>query len=165
MKRRYPILLAASGVLLAFGACGGRNLEDNVIIVTVTEEGPAGAGGSVGQGGDGVGGEAVGGAGVGGEGGQGPGSGGIGGQPPNPIDCLTCVGIECPAALDCVTNPDCINGLVCAVGQCLGGGAPDLPCLLDCFNGDIDAALAAVEVITCVLGTCGDECGGLLPFP
>jgi hypothetical protein len=85
----------------------------------------------------------------------GPGSG--------PIECLTCIGESCPDAIGCITNPDCIQGLVCTVSQCLGGGGePDFMCVLDCFDGDLEAAFSAIQAIACIFGDCATECGDLL---
>jgi hypothetical protein len=37
--------------------------------------------------------------------------------------------------------------------------------MLQCFNGDMNAAMMAFQAIMCVFQTCADECGGQLPFP
>ncbi len=71
---------------------------------------------------------------------------------------------SCPGAMDCVTDPNCIQGVVCAVSDCLGGGQPDLMCMVGCFNGDMSAALSAIDTIMCIMGDCSDQCGGMLPF-
>ena len=42
-------------------------------------------------------------------------------------------------------------------------GQPDFICVLGCFNGDINAALLALQAVQCVFGTCGMECGGSFP--
>lgn len=159
--RRPPYWLLATGLFTAAVACGGgRNLDagaedEPVVVVIVADDDDSAVGGG------GMGGAADGG--FGGEGGAG-GDGGGGGI--MPIECLTCIGTECPDAIGCVTDPACIQGVVCAVSQCLGGGGtPDFMCLLDCFDGDIDAALSAVDALTCIAGSCSDACGNLIPFP
>lgn len=158
MNRHLIYLLPWLG-LAAVAACGGRNLEDSApeLIVVDDDDGGVivGGGGSAAVGGAGGGGGITGGA---APGGTGPGAGG-------PIDCFGCLGAKCPSALACITNPDCIAGITCAVTNCLAGGNPDPICLADCFGGDIGAALEAFEVITCVLGQCMSECGDLLPIP
>ena len=158
MARRLFLLLAATIALAV--SCGGRNLEDF--------GGPAASpvGGNHGSGGNATGGQgATGGTiatGGNGEGGttEGGGGGGI-----NPIDCIGCIAQSCPEVLSCVTNPECIQGIGCTVVQCLGGGQPDLLCIADCFGGDIEAAMEAIQVITCVFGECGDSCGNFFPMP
>lgn len=143
--------LLSLGLLVA--ACGGRQLE----------AGPApdddGAGGTAGASAGGMGG-----SGGMGEGGSGEGGMGEGGQPPNPIDCLTCAGTNCPEAVGCITDQACVTGLVCAASNCLGGGSPDFMCLLDCFDGDFEAAQQAIAAFTCIASSCSEECAGLLPF-
>lgn len=149
------VLLVAS--LLA-GACGGRNLDagPEPLVDDDDDDGLGGAGGLDGEGGMSAGG--MGGAGTGGEG-QGGST-----PPPNPIDCLTCVATECPETVACLTDTTCVQGLVCTVSQCLSDGQPDLACVADCFDGDFDAALQAIQSISCVIGPCGDVCGDFLPF-
>lgn len=158
---RRTVLFVTALYTSAVACVGGRNLdagseeEPVVVVIVADDDGGSSVGGS------GVGGMAEGGVGGEGAGGQGGRGGGI-----MPLECLTCIGIECPDAVGCVTDPTCIQGVVCAVGQCLGGGGtPDFMCLLDCFDGDIDAALSAVDALTCIGGSCSDTCGNLIPFP
>jgi hypothetical protein len=54
----------------------------------------------------------------------------------------------------------CVNGLLCSFSQCIQGGQPDLFCVINCFNGDIAAALNALAAVTCIATTCGTECAG-----
>jgi hypothetical protein len=159
-------LVIASTTLLygmAVG-CGGRNLDagPEPIVVIVDDDGD---GGSTSDGTGGFGGLGPGGGGgvsVGGQGGMGNGGGGG----IMPVECLTCIGQECPSAIDCVTDPGCVQGVVCAVSDCLGGGGqPDLMCVVGCFDGDFEAALAAVDALTCIAGSCSDACGDLIPLP
>ena len=121
-----------------------------------------GAGGAI----DGSGGDETVGAGASG-GGSADGSGGSGGGGIDPLGCFTCVTQSCPAVLSCIQDPVCAQGLFCSFSQCLGGGAPDLMCVADCFGGDFGAALDALQALGCLFTTCGDACGGLLPggFP
>jgi hypothetical protein len=155
------------GFVTAVSACGGRSYE----LVPIGgaggtgEEGGAGAAGA-GGGGASTGGGAVGGAGgagnEGGGGGQGGEAGGGGTGGGNPVDCLTCAAFECPALIECFSDPVCAEGTFCAVSDCLAGGAPDPICFLDCFGGDAEAALGAFEALSCVFTTCGADCAGLL---
>ncbi|MBW2526972.1 MAG: hypothetical protein JRI23_22510, partial [Deltaproteobacteria bacterium] len=100
-------------------------------------------------------------AGAGGTGAVG-GTGGTGGT--LPTECLSCAAAECPDALDCFMDEACRNGLLCAFTTCLSGGQPDWMCMLDCFDGDISAAITAGQAIYCISQSCADECGGMLPF-
>ncbi len=130
-----------------------------------------GSGGESTTGGDGG---AGGGAGTssGGQGGQGgaggaPGTGGAGQggstTTGDPIDCVVCVATECPQIAECIADPACRDGLVCTLTGCIVDGQPDLVCIADCFGGDFAAALDAVEALACVVTTCGEGCGGLIP--
>jgi len=91
--------------------------------------------------------------------------------------CVGCLKDNCDSQINsCYNNPDCAQGIQCAVTQCLGGnilggmgggpgpggmgGGPDPACLLQCFNGDPGAAFAAVQTFQCVTQTCGGDCGG-----
>jgi hypothetical protein len=144
----HRVLLVA--FIVAGAACGGRNLDAGPEATVIVVDDDDGAGG-FGEGGEG------------GEGGQG-GEGGSVPPPPNPIDCIACVALECPETVACLTDAACVQGLVCTLTQCLAGGEPDLVCVAGCFDGDFEAAFQAIQALTCVLGTCGDVCGGFLPF-
>lgn len=78
--------------------------------------------------------------------------------------CATCVANHCAASVNaCVNDSNCIKGLACSVQKCLGGGGGfDFACLSGCFGGDLTGLLNAVSAFTCVTGTCGTDCGGLL---
>lgn len=143
------LFLAAIAALVA---CGGRNLDAGPEMLVVDEGGATTTGGA-----GGTGGMAAGGAG-------GEGGGAEGGSPPNPIDCLGCVALQCPETVACLTDPACVQGLVCGVTQCLNGGQPDLPCVAECFDGDLDAAFQAIQALSCVIGPCGEVCGDFFPF-
>ncbi|MCA9619792.1 MAG: hypothetical protein KC731_12285 [Myxococcales bacterium] len=158
---RRPLVAAFASLFVVVAACGGRNLEAGPEPTVIYVDGDGGEGGAAGVGG--AGGDAAGGFGGFGEGGTA--EGGAGGGGIMPIECISCIATECPSAIDCITNPACVQGIVCAVGNCLNGGQPDIMCLLGCFDGDLDAALAAVDALTCIGGNCGDYCGDLLPFP
>ena len=151
---RTHALLFATVIALA-ASCGGRQLEAGPGPDDDDDDGGGGAGGMTAVGGMG----GVGGA----DGGMG-GDGASGGQPPNPIDCLTCAAQNCPEAVGCFTDQDCLNGLVCTVGQCIAGGGPDFMCVLECFDGDLGAAQQALAAFVCISSTCGEACGDLLPF-
>jgi hypothetical protein len=78
--------------------------------------------------------------------------------------CATCVADKCRGQVNsCVNDPACLQGLGCVVQKCLAGGTGfDMACLAGCFNGDFTAMLTAVNAFSCVTGTCGSACGGLL---
>jgi hypothetical protein len=164
--RAYWVALSAVSVACAIAACGGR---------TLTAGPEAGAGGDDGMGGAGGSDDTASSVSSTSAGGDtttvtatvtGSTSGsGAGGMPPTPIDCITCIADNCPDAVGCFTDPQCIQGVVCSVSQCLEGGQPDIPCVIDCFNGDIGKAFEAIQALTCVFQSCAAECGDLLPFP
>lgn len=160
------LALLASAVLLAAlyaTACGGRSpLARNLYEDPDSAGGSGGLGGSGGIGGTSVGGSAgmAGAGGVAGAGGGGTaGSGGI-----LPTECLICAGTQCPDAVACLADPVCRDGLLCAVTGCISGGQPDVMCMLDCFDGDISAAIAAAQGLYCIIQNCRDECASVLPF-
>lgn len=63
----------------------------------------------------------------------------------------------------CITDPACAQGLGCVVTDCGIGGTPDFQCVLGCFDGDLGAALDALQAVGCIFGTCGDVCSGFIP--
>jgi len=161
--RRQPtrlILFVIVAIALA-AACGGRTIEAG----SGLDDGIGGDGAAATGGGD-VGGGGMGGmtsSGTGGEGGStSSGTGGSGGT--SPLDCIGCIILNCPQTIDCITNPGCIQGVICSVTDCLGGGQPDMMCVVGCFDGDMEAAMAAIDTLMCVMGDCADQCGGMLPF-
>jgi hypothetical protein len=81
-------------------------------------------------------------------------------------ECAGCVRDKCGDRVNaCINDPACRAGLACTVTRCLGGGGPggfDIACVAGCFGGDISKAGVAISTFTCVLGTCGSACGGLL---
>lgn len=159
------VILALLGALSAM-ACGGRSpLARN--LYTDDTGGTAGTGGVGGTGGTGGNGAQAGFGGMAGTGGAGGvgasgGTGGSGGI--LPVECMTCMATQCPDALNCLMDPDCFQGLLCAVTDCLDGGSPDIMCMIDCFDGNIDAAIQAGLAIACVMQNCRDECASMLPF-
>jgi hypothetical protein len=124
-------------------------------------QGGSGNGGS-GDGGSGVGGSGDGGSGVGGSGEGGSGEGGSTGTG-DPLDCAVCVATDCPQIAECISDPVCADGMVCTLTTCIVDGQPDLGCIADCFDGDFAAALGALEALGCIVTTCGESCGGLIP--
>lgn len=78
--------------------------------------------------------------------------------------CASCVADKCRNQVNtCVNDPACLQGLGCVVQSCLGsGGGFDLACLQGCFNGNFTTMLNAINAFSCVTGTCGSACGGLL---
>lgn len=103
----------------------------------------------------------TGGTGSGGAGGSGTGGGGGTG----PIACIGCIVQKCPSVQECLFDQACRNGTICAVQNCLagGGGGPNLQCMLQCFNGDFQAAFKAFQSLQCFFTNCGQTCGGLIP--
>ncbi|MCS6898898.1 MAG: hypothetical protein RMJ98_04515 [Myxococcales bacterium] len=99
-------------------------------------------------------------------------------------ECVGCLQEQCGDAINaCYNDPDCIDGIQCAITDCLassalgggpgggsggpgglgglgGGGGLDFACLLSCFNGDPTAVFKAVNAFQCITQTCGDKCGG-----
>jgi hypothetical protein len=80
-----------------------------------------------------------------------------------PIDCAICAFTNCPEILDCGQDPVCGPGVGCTIFQCVAGGDLDPACAIDCFGGDIGAALEALQILECVVSACGTECLSLLP--
>lgn len=83
--------------------------------------------------------------------------------------CASCVRDKCGDRVNaCINDPACRAGLACTMTRCLaggGGGGPggfDFACVAGCFGGDIGKAGLAISTFTCVIGTCGSACGGLL---
>ena len=157
MRRALGIL--AIGLLVAY-ACGGRTLAEP----TADDDDDDGGGGAAGAGAQGGATSISSSTTIGAGGMSGTGGGETGGGPPNPVECIACVAQNCPEAVSCLTDPDCLQGLVCSVSQCLTGGQPDLMCVADCFNGDFAKALEALQALGCIFMDCGDACSGLLPI-
>ena len=79
-------------------------------------------------------------------------------------DCARCAQQHCNAQVNgCYNDQACVNGLVCAVSTCLGGGGPDIGCVLNCFNGDFGAAMKAFRAFRCIATNCGSACSGASP--
>jgi hypothetical protein len=120
--------------------------------------GSGGSGGSSGFGGFG---------GFGGNSGNGgsAGSGGSGGG--GPLACFNCVTQQCPEVGQCLLDTVCRDGMICTFQTCLsGGGTPNFQCILQCFNGDFQAALTAFQAFQCFISNCADDCQGSIPgFP
>ncbi len=79
-----------------------------------------------------------------------------------PVDCLLCINSECPDVQACIFDPVCSQGIACIFTDC-GIDDPDLQCAIDCFGGDLVAAVQAIEALGCVLSSCGEVCAGLIP--
>lgn len=137
----------AFGVGCLLAACGGSEFDS---------AGTGGAGGGTG---------ATGGGGSGGSGGSGGGpSGGGGSGGTGPLACVSCISQNCPSVQQCVLDKPCRDGVICAMQKCTsGGGTPNLQCMLGCFNGDLKAAMSALQSLQCFFGKCGQTCGGLIP--
>lgn len=79
------------------------------------------------------------------------------------FECATCVKDACYVQVNtCVNDPKCAQGLVCAVQKCVGGGGPNVQCLLGCFNGNVGALLEAVQAFQCIGTKCGADCIGAI---
>ncbi len=76
------------------------------------------------------------------------------------IGCGTCLVTQCARGVaKCVQDATCRTTLQCAATSCLGGASgPSPACLFKCASGDVEGALAIVEVVRCVTGTCGTDC-------
>lgn len=174
MSRTLALVLAAAlTLLIGTAACGGRSpLAWADLYQEPLGQGGEGAGSGAnggvgpGAGGAGAGGlTGAGGVGATGAGGTGPGGTGPGGTGGGSMmDCMTCVMQNCPDAMECISDPQCLDGLMCVMGQCMSGGQPDIMCMLECFDGDMGAAMAAVQTIMCIFQDCADDCSGQLPF-
>ena len=125
--------------------------------------GTGGSGGTAGTGGTTGGGGSGGFGNFGGFGGFGGGTGGTGGG--GPLACLSCITQQCPSAQDCLFDNVCRDGVICAFQSCLSGGPGglNLQCMLQCFNGDFQAALKAFNAVQCVFGQCGQQCANGIP--
>jgi hypothetical protein len=101
--------------------------------------------------------------GSGGVGGTGGSVGGTGGTS-NGTACLECVSSSCPTASECFGNTACVQGIFCGLASCATGTDPaGLQCWLDCFNGDAEVALMALEAALCLGQNCAMACQGLTP--
>ena len=79
------------------------------------------------------------------------------------IDCGLCLAQQCGAPiLKCIQNTACRTTFQCAAMKCLQGGSPDLPCLLQCANGDPAGIAQLIGIFQCVAGKCGSDCTSLL---
>jgi hypothetical protein len=77
--------------------------------------------------------------------------------------CGTCVREHCGTQINqCVNDPACREGLLCAAQMCAGSSAadagPDLVCLFGCFRGDLGKVLSALEGLGCIKSNCTDAC-------
>jgi hypothetical protein len=70
------------------------------------------------------------------------------------------VNTRCNGTSACSSDPVCLGGTACYFNTCLTlpGQAQQLTCALRCFNGNIGAAMAASNAVTCIYGTCGASC-------
>jgi predicted small lipoprotein YifL len=83
---------------------------------------------------------------------------------PNPVNCGVCVVQNCgQPVLKCLQDMKCRAVLTCVTQTCLAGGKLDPACLIGCGNGDPSAAIEAFQIIQCLTGKCGGDCGGVLP--
>jgi hypothetical protein len=104
--------------------------------------------------------------GAGGSGGTGGGTGGSpggGGTGGGVVSCVQCIAQQCPAIQQCLFDTTCRDGAICVFQQCLGGGTPDLGCMVGCFNGDFQAAFQAFQAFQCFFTNCGSQCNGVIP--
>jgi hypothetical protein len=113
-------------------------------------------GGDAGVGGQPAGAGGVGGTAVGGASGM-SGSAGWGGG--SPTNCLNCVTMACDTAQECFENPACVEGLICGAGACGGlEGTPAFECWFECFGGDVELALLALDGALCLAQNCTVAC-------
>jgi hypothetical protein len=83
---------------------------------------------------------------------------------PNPLNCGVCVVQNCGApVLKCLQDMACRTVLTCVTQTCLASGKLDPACLLTCAGSDPSAAIEALQIVQCLTGKCGGDCGGILP--
>ncbi len=83
---------------------------------------------------------------------------------PNPVNCGVCVVQNCGApVLKCLQDMACRTVLTCVTQTCLASGKLDPACLLTCAGSDPSAAIEALQIVQCLTGKCGGDCGGILP--
>jgi hypothetical protein len=87
---------------------------------------------------------------------------------PGPLQCAGCLLGSCgEGVIACLTDQACRDTFQCVVTDCLaGGGGLDFQCVTGCVS-DLDTAVELFAIVQCVTGTCGTNCGGVLPggFP
>lgn len=79
------------------------------------------------------------------------------------IQCMSCVQSECPELMECLTDAECRDGLMCIAQDCLGGGGGggfDPMCMMGCFGGNIGAAMGVFQGFQCAMNEC--PCDSLL---
>jgi hypothetical protein len=92
------------------------------------------------------------------------------------LACVACLKTQCREGInECINSATCREGLLCALGKCIAGtvgveattssavSSGNFACLLDCFKGDIMAAILAAESVDCVVVTCSNACRPGLP--
>jgi len=158
----------------AIGGSGGIGGFDTGGNTSIGGNDTGGSGGNDTGGSGGIGGNDTGGSGgfaTGGSGGTNTSSttgliGGIGGfggtttvtTTGGPLDCLGCIGQECPFIAQCVQDKVCYDRLVCTVEVCLQGGDLSLACIIKCHEGDYAAAVELGLALNCAADSCGDRC-------
>jgi hypothetical protein len=109
------------------------------------------------------------------------GAGGNASSAPNPLaqalaeagvpgPCGSCVSDRCADSISsCANNPDCVQGFVCTLMQCMTAGQAQstnstagLGCTMTCFQNNISNALLAGSSATCIETACQDTCSSLL---
>src|SRR5262249_10829149 len=81
----------------------------------------------------------------------------------NGNDCLACVISSCPTASDCFGNTACVQGIFCGLASCTGTDPAALERWLECFDGDAEVALMALQAALCLGQNCGMACQALSP--
>jgi hypothetical protein len=88
----------------------------------------------------------------------GMGTGGTGATTGGPLDCLGCIGQECPFIAECVQDMLCYERLACTVEVCLQGNDISIECVIRCHDGDLVAAGELAVALNCAAESCGDRC-------
>jgi hypothetical protein len=90
--------------------------------------------------------------------------------------CASCIKTNCGTAInECVNDPQCVEGAACTIMQCSAGvvanvaaadiasTATDFLCVMNCFGGDIKAAIRITSDAICLTQTCSAFCSALVP--
>ena len=79
------------------------------------------------------------------------------------VNCGACVAQACgTSVVQCIVSTSCRTILQCVATMCLAGGSPSPVCLLTCGSSDPQAAVEVIDLLQCVLNSCGSECATAL---
>ncbi len=78
------------------------------------------------------------------------------------VNCGACLAQQCGSQVfSCLTASACQTTLQCAVTMCISGGAPNIGCVLQCANGDMQALGQLTGLFGCVTSNCSQCIGAL----